>query len=84
MATKKKGISPNTDKRNISSQPHELKYTCSAFMKDGKHLTVPELKAIKKNLGHDMKIHDRRSREQIYLVLKGMGFKRVKANAVKK
>lgn len=39
MATSKKGISPNTDARNIAiGQPHELKYVCSQFKKNREHL----------------------------------------------
>ena len=73
MATKKKGISPNTDKRNIAyGDPSELRHVCSIHVKDGKHLLVPELKTIMKNLG--TKTHNKRSREKIYIALKGMGY----------
>lgn len=77
MATKKRGISPNTDKRNIASaDPSEIRYVCSIHVKDGKHLTVPDLKQVMKNLG--TKDHAKRSREKVYIALKGMGYTRVK------
>lgn len=80
-AAPKKGISPNTDARNVAfGQPSELRYVCSQFKKNGEHLGMGQLKATIKNLGVKKvgtRTYFKRSREKIYIALRGQGFVRV-------